>query len=230
MKLQDRMNKEAADMMNDLETYILDMRSKISYSDYLTDGERESMKSQLDEGEYWLDDHFDDTKGVYKAKLDEMKKVCEKFTLRSEAASTKLQDRSEVTREDAITGLENVIALFKGQASGEAEEYAHIEGDDKKKVLEECETIEKWLSQNKAKQSSLAKTDDPVLFAAELVKKNIELENKCKPIMSKPKPAPPPPVEEKKDEDKPMEDVAAAPQAEPTAEPKSDSAKDMDVD
>ncbi|CAL9240534.1 unnamed protein product [Arabidopsis halleri] len=78
MALQDRVMEETKDRKNALESYVYDMRNKLSdkYQEYITDSEREAFLAKLQEVEDWLyEDGEDETKGVYVAKLEELKKV-----------------------------------------------------------------------------------------------------------------------------------------------------------
>lgn len=52
------------------------------YQEYITDSEREAFLAKLQEVEDWLyEDGEDETKGVYVAKLEELKKVLYMMTL-----------------------------------------------------------------------------------------------------------------------------------------------------
>ncbi|KDO51190.1 hypothetical protein CISIN_1g003056mg [Citrus sinensis] len=77
MALQDRVMEETKDRKNAVEAYVYDMRNKLcdKYQDFVTDSERELFTSKLQETEDWLyEDGEDETKGVYVAKLEELKK------------------------------------------------------------------------------------------------------------------------------------------------------------
>lgn len=104
MALQDRVMEETKDKKNAVESYVYDMRNKVStsfsfssfflylhcdylcvlfffqlsdkYHEYITESEREAFLAKLQEVEDWLyEDGEDETKGVYVAKLEELKKV-----------------------------------------------------------------------------------------------------------------------------------------------------------
>ncbi|KAH9714513.1 Heat shock 70 kDa protein 14 [Citrus sinensis] len=80
MALQDRVMEETKDRKNAVEAYVYDMRNKLcdKYQDFVTDSERELFTSKLQETEDWLyEDGEDETKGVYVAKLEELKKSLE---------------------------------------------------------------------------------------------------------------------------------------------------------
>ncbi|KAG6403896.1 hypothetical protein SASPL_136130 [Salvia splendens] len=77
MALQDRIMEETKDKKNAVEAYVYDMRNKLhdKYHEFVTESDREQLISRLQEVEDWLyEDGEDETKGVYIAKLDELKK------------------------------------------------------------------------------------------------------------------------------------------------------------
>ncbi|PQQ07871.1 heat shock 70 kDa protein 15-like [Prunus yedoensis var. nudiflora] len=77
MALQDRVMEETKDKKNAVESYVYDMRNKLNdkYQEFVTEPEREAFIARLQEVEDWLyEDGEDETKGVYIAKLEELKK------------------------------------------------------------------------------------------------------------------------------------------------------------
>ncbi|KAG5605331.1 hypothetical protein H5410_026823 [Solanum commersonii] len=77
MALQDRVMEEKKDRKNVSESYACDMRDKLSdiYQEFVTDSEREKIIAKLQEMEDWLyEDREDETRGVYIAKLEKLKK------------------------------------------------------------------------------------------------------------------------------------------------------------
>ncbi|RWW43915.1 hypothetical protein BHE74_00050367 [Ensete ventricosum] len=77
MALQDRVMEETKDKKNAVEAYVYDMRNKLydKYQDFVTPTEKEALITKLQEVEDWLyEDGEDETKGVYVAKLEELKK------------------------------------------------------------------------------------------------------------------------------------------------------------
>ncbi|CCE31441.1 Heat shock protein hsp88 [Claviceps purpurea] len=76
MILEDKEVADTEEKKNELETYIYDLRAKLDeqYADLTTDEEKASIKGQLEAAEDWLYDEGDDaSKGVYVAKLDELR-------------------------------------------------------------------------------------------------------------------------------------------------------------
>jgi heat shock protein 4 len=79
MALQDRVMEETKERKNAVEAYVYDMRNKLyeKYNDFVMSEDKEGLMVKLQEVEDWLyEDGEDETKGVYIAKLEELKKVC----------------------------------------------------------------------------------------------------------------------------------------------------------
>ncbi|KAH7445992.1 hypothetical protein KP509_01G031600 [Ceratopteris richardii] len=78
MALQDRVMEETKDKKNAVEAYVYDMRNKMyeKYREYATDTEREQLTARLQDIEDWFyDEGENEKKGVYVAKLAELKKL-----------------------------------------------------------------------------------------------------------------------------------------------------------
>merc|ERR1712054_550950 len=109
-------------------------------------------------------------------------------------------------RPGALDALRSTIAQFRESATSTSDALAHIEATDKDKGVAECAAAEQWANDKCAAQEKLAKHEDPVLTCADIKKKETELTNFCKPIMSKPKPKPPPAAKKEEPKDTPMDD------------------------
>lgn len=226
MAMQDRMMEETKDKKNEVEAYIYSMRNKLcdTYTEYVTEADRSSFESMLTTFEDWLyDEGEDETKGVYVAKLGELKAIGDPIEERYNEASA---------RPTAASSLQATCKRFTEMATGSDAAYAHIEQGDKDKVTKECADALMWLQDKLTQQEQQAKTAAPVVFAADIDRKRETVERFCQPIMSKPKPAPP------KAEPKPAEaakeesmDADAPPPADGDAEAKPegmDTANDLD--
>ncbi|GAO15732.1 hypothetical protein UVI_02043390 [Ustilaginoidea virens] len=76
MVMEDKLVADTEEKKNELETYIYDLRSKLDdqYAELATEEEKASIKAKLEAAEDWLYDEGDDaSKGVYIAKLDELR-------------------------------------------------------------------------------------------------------------------------------------------------------------
>ncbi|KAH9666143.1 Heat shock 70 kDa protein 14 [Citrus sinensis] len=146
MALQDRVMEETKDRKNAVEAYVYDMRNKLcdKYQDFVTDSERELFTSKLQETEDWLyEDGEDETKGVYVAKLEELKKQGDPI----EERYKEFTDRSSV-----IDQLAYCINSYR-------------------EVLNECADAEAWVREKKQQQDALPKYAAPVLLLGDVRRK-----------------------------------------------------------
>ncbi|KAF8727010.1 hypothetical protein HU200_019505 [Digitaria exilis] len=193
MALQDRVMEETKEKKNAVEAYVYDMRNKLydKYSDFVTSEEKEGLIAKLQEVEDWLyEEGEDETKGVYIAKLEELKKVGDPIEARF---------KEWETRDSCVNQLVYCINSFREAALSNDQKFEHIDISEKQKVINECSEAEAWLLEKKQQQDSLPKHANPVLLSSDLKKKAETLDRFCKPIMTKPKPAlkpqTPPPTE-----------------------------------
>lgn len=199
----DRIVTETADMRNELESYIYDMRDKI-ISDrqlalYGTDEEKNTFNAALETSENWLyEEGFDAKKSVYAEKLASLQKFGNPLLMRqSEAAG----------RPTALTVLQRTVEKYQSwvNTSSTEEQYAHITDEEWAKAREICDSTSSWMYDAMDKQGSLTQSQDPAVTVAEINAKSHEITKTVSPIMHKPKPKPK--VEEKPaaEEEKPAE-------------------------
>jgi len=208
MANQDRVVEETGEARNALESYVLEMRSKVQdekeLANYVKESDRDKFVEALTKVEDWLnEDGFDAQKSEYVSKLDELKKQGDPITHRK---------KEEGFRPERISALKSAIGRYHNFATSKDEKYAHIEDAEKKKVLKLANDTDQWLAQSLSKQDRVAKHEDPVLTSKSISDKLHELENANEPIVNKPKPKP---KEEPKKE-------------EPKNEKKDDKSKDKD--
>ncbi|TVU17180.1 hypothetical protein EJB05_33197 [Eragrostis curvula] len=218
MALQDRVMEETKEKKNAVESYVYDMRNKLydKYSDFVTSEEKEGLIAKLQEVEDWLyEDGEDETKGVYIAKLEELKKSGDPIEVRY---------KEWTERGSAIDQLVYCINSFREAALSNDQKFDHIDISEKQKVINECLQAENWLREKKQQQDALPKYANPVLLVSDIKKKAETLDRFCKPIMTKPKPAPKPqtppqaetPAQEPRTPEQPQNGAAAA--GEPASE------------
>ncbi|KAK6914910.1 Heat shock protein 70 family [Dillenia turbinata] len=153
------------------------------YQDFVTHEEREAFTAKLQEVEDWLyEDGEDETKGVYIAKLEELKK-------QGDPIEERCKEFSE--RGSVINELAYCINSYREAAVSNDQKFDHIDVAEKQKVLNECVEAEAWLREKQQQQDTLAKYAAPVLLSADVRKKAQALDRFCRPIMTKPKPAKP---------------------------------------
>ncbi|GFY97025.1 heat shock protein 91 [Actinidia rufa] len=184
-KKKDRVMEETKDKKNAVEAYVYDMRNKLhdKYQEFVTDSDKEALIAKLQEVEDWLyEDGEDETKGVYIAKLEELKK-------QGDPIEERYKEYTE--RGPVIDQLVYCIHSYREAAMSSDPKFDHIDLVEKQKVLNECVEAEAWLREKKQQQDMLPKYATPVLLSAEIRKKAEALDRFCRPIMTKPKPAKP---------------------------------------
>ncbi|KAM0912756.1 hypothetical protein ACQ4PT_012577 [Festuca glaucescens] len=211
MALQDRVMEETKDKKNSVEAYVYDMRNKLNekYNEFVKSEDIEGLMTTLQEVEDWLyEDGEDETKGVYVAKLEELQKV---------GGPIEMRYKEWTERGPVLEQLVYCIRSFREAALSVDQMFDHIDISEKQKVVNECSEAENWLLEKKQQQDALLKHANPVLLVSDIKKRAEALDRFCKPIMTKPKPAPkpqtPPPAE------------TPAPEA-PTPEPQSSGASE----
>ncbi|KAG5016281.1 hypothetical protein JHK82_021950 [Glycine max] len=182
MALQDRVMEETKDKKNAVEAYVYDMRNKLNdeYQEFVTASERDDFTAKLQEVEDWLyDEGEDETKGVYIAKLEELKKQGDPIDGRYE----EFTERGTI-----IEQFVYCINSYRQVAMSNDPRFEHIDINEKQKVINKCVEAEKWFNEKQQQQSSLPKYANPVLLSAEMRKKAEDVDRFCKPIMTTQKP------------------------------------------
>jgi heat shock 70kDa protein 4 len=202
MENTDRIVRETANMQNELESYIYNMRDKICSDSHLgpygTEEEKSNFVAKSEATQNWLyDDAWDATKSMFAEKLAELKQIGGPIESRMTEA---------LGRDGALKTLQSTLQLYQNwvNESQTNESYSHITDEEREKVRSVTEEVSSWMYEMMDKQGSLAANQEPVLKIAALVQKTKDLKASCDPTMRKPKPAPkkeePPKPEEKKPE------------------------------
>ncbi|XP_072959958.1 heat shock 70 kDa protein 15-like [Typha angustifolia] len=184
MALQDRVMEETKDKKNAVEAYVYDMRNKLydKYQDFITATDKGELIGKLQEVEDWLyEDGEDETKGVYVAKLEELKKQGDPIELRY---------KEWTERGPAVDQLVYCINSFREAALSKDPKFDHIDLVEKQKVIDECSQAEAWLREKKHQQDAVPKHANPVLLSADVKRKAETLDRVCRPIMARPRPPP----------------------------------------
>ncbi|KAE8724271.1 Heat shock 70 kDa protein 15 [Hibiscus syriacus] len=165
MALQDRVMEETKDKKNAVEAYVYDMRNKLSdkYHDFVTASEKGEFTFKLQETEDWLyEDGEDETKGVYIAKLEELKKQGDPI----EERYIEYTERGAV-----IDKFAYCINSYREAAMSNDPKFDHVELAGKQKILNECAEAEAWFREKKQQQDQLSKYATPVLLSADVRRK-----------------------------------------------------------
>lgn len=130
MFMEDKLVADTEDKKNELESYIYELRGKIDdqYSEFASDEEKAKLKEKLEQSEDWLYDEGEDaSRGVYVAKMDEIRFVAGPIVGR-------YQDKIEEERQ-AVLKIEEEKAAKKRaeiEARKKAEEEAKKKSEPKK--------------------------------------------------------------------------------------------------
>ncbi|KAL9027670.1 MAG: hypothetical protein Q9196_003847 [Gyalolechia fulgens] len=134
MFMEDKLVADTEDKKNELESYIYELRSKIDeqYADFASEDEKAKLKEKLEQSEDWLYEEGEDaTRGVYVAKMDEIRFVAGPIVGR-------YQEKIEEERQAVLKAEEEKMA--KKRAEIEAKNKADEEA---KKAKEEKEAPKK---------------------------------------------------------------------------------------
>jgi len=201
MSNQDRIIAETNEIRNKLESYTLDMRSRVQQGgdlvDFTKEAERAKFLETLQQAEDWLyNDGLDVQKSEYVAKLAQLKVTGDPFESRKYESEHRLE---------FVNALKKLITQYSQWCTTTEEKYAHITEEERKKVAAECSSVDQWLATSLSKQESTPISDSPVITCDQIKQKRSSLEAFCNPIINKSKPKPPEP--EKKEEPKKKEDA-----------------------
>ncbi|CAN6215918.1 unnamed protein product [Urochloa humidicola] len=166
---QDKLMERTKDRKNALESYVYDIRNKLSerYRSFATDSEREEMSTKLQQTEEWLYEEGDDeTEAVYCSKLEELKKLVDPIENRC---------KDDEVRAEAMRELLKSIVDHRMAAES-------LSGPERDAVDNECNKAEQWLREGWQLQESLPKNVEPVLWAYEIKRKEKELDLFCQNI------------------------------------------------
>nr|AEK21254.1 heat shock protein [Cordyceps tenuipes] len=135
MVMEDKLVADTDEKKNELEAYIYDLRSKLEeqYADLASEEEKEKIRAKLEASEDWLYDEGEDaSKGVYIAKIDEIRAmagpVVQRHFEKVEAERQVIQERYEA--EQAAKRAADEEARKAAEAEKAAEGGADAEMKD----------------------------------------------------------------------------------------------------
>eukprot|EP01122_Echinamoeba_exundans_P008630 TRINITY_DN2891_c0_g1_i1.p1 TRINITY_DN2891_c0_g1~~TRINITY_DN2891_c0_g1_i1.p1 ORF type:complete len:818 (-),score=292.59 TRINITY_DN2891_c0_g1_i1:968-3421(-) len=219
-----------SDARNAVEAYVYSARDKLHsvWSEYASDAEKTKFGKELDDTENWLYDEGSEdqtSKTIFEKKLLELKAMGDPLALRLSEYEA---------RPKTVADLNQLLSHYEKCATESLDLYEHIKPEDKKKIADEVAKIRQWLADITAKQSSLKKTDDPVLLSKNVIAKGDALKSLADPILAQPKPKPAPKPAEPTPAPTPAAGETktdAAPEAPKDAEKPATPAPDtMDID
>lgn len=155
---------------NDLESYILTMRSSVAeggkLAPFIKAEDSAKLVEQLQSAEDWLYDHLDDPKEVFIAKLAELKVL---------GGPAEARQRDEELRPELIRSLEETISSLKAAAQQSAAKKSIADNAKIQGLETACNEAQLWLTTTQEQQAKLTKLDDSALSAAALEAKIEEL-------------------------------------------------------
>ncbi|KZZ91190.1 Heat shock protein Hsp88 [Moelleriella libera RCEF 2490] len=131
MVMEDKLVADTEEKKNELETYIYDLRAKLDdqYADLASEDEKTSIKAKLEIAEEWLYDEGEDaSKGVYVAKLDELRALAGPIVQRH-FEKVEAERRAVQERVDAEQAAKRA-AEEEARKAAETEKAAHQPGND----------------------------------------------------------------------------------------------------
>ncbi|XP_057764831.1 heat shock 70 kDa protein 16 [Salvia miltiorrhiza] len=155
---QDIKMERTKEKKNALEAYVYETRNKLldTYRSFVTDFEKGTISSNLQQTEEWIyGDGDDESEFVYTERLQDLKKMVDPIENRY---------KDEAAREQATRNLLNCIKEFRmavGSLSPSARDA----------VIGECNKAELWLQEKRLQQDLLPKNADPVLWSSEITRK-----------------------------------------------------------
>mmetsp|Transcript_27353 Transcript_27353/g.49228 ORF Transcript_27353/g.49228 Transcript_27353/m.49228 type:complete len:785 (+) Transcript_27353:2734-5088(+) len=196
MRKSDLYAKETLERKNELESYVYETRDKLNgiYKAYINESEVPRLLQELSKNENWLyDEGSDSTKDEYINRIKGLKALFEPL-------------QSRYTHYEALpsllASLNSIIAQSVADATTQDPAKAHITEEERQKVIELAQRANQWLT---TVNEHLANQDRRLDFAVtreEFGKRETELLDLTRTIMSRPAPPPPPapPKEEQKAE------------------------------
>ncbi|KAJ9143987.1 Hsp88-like protein, variant [Coniochaeta hoffmannii] len=130
MVMEDKLVADTEEKKNELETYIYELRNKLDdqYAPFASDEEKEKIRAKLEAAEEWLYDEGDDaSKGVYVAKIEELRAMAGPIVQR-------YFDKVEADRQ-AVQARIDAEKAAKAAAEAEARKAA---GEPEKPAAEEA--------------------------------------------------------------------------------------------
>jgi len=168
MILEMREIVEAQAARNDLESYILQMRSGVAEGgrlcSHIRAAERSVLSTQLERAEDWLYDHLDDGKQVFEEKLAELRVLGDPVERRF---------KEECRRGELSRALEEAVASYK--ASSQRARHKLVDRDRLRGLERACDDAVAWLADMTTRQARLPKCEEPLLDCASIEARTEEL-------------------------------------------------------
>lgn len=146
MVMEDKLVADTEEKKNELETYIYDLRNKIDdqYSEFASEEEKEKIKAKLETAEEWLYDEGEDaSKGVYIAKIDELRALAgpirQRYLDKVEAERQAVQARVDAERAAKKAAEEEAKKAAGGAETSGGKDEEMTDADAPKPETEEMD-------------------------------------------------------------------------------------------
>jgi len=208
MIMQDKQEKERQDSKNNLEEYVYEMRSKCGeeYEKFVKEEEKEKFIQLLDATEEWLyDEGEDQTRGIYVAKLTDLKKIGQPITDRHTESEKRPKAFADLSK-----AIQRVMMFIDLHSKGD-EKYAHLSAEDVAKAGAVAMDAQAWMEKTMNDQAKLPAYANPVVLSSAIFEEQKKMTSTTDPIMNKPKPKPPkvePPPDTTNDKEETKKDEA----------------------
>ena len=156
MIANDKAIAETNDARNSLESYVLEMRSKLDseLKDYILPAENETFCKVLMDYEDWLMDEEGSQKSEYKKRLAELQKT---------GGPVEQRKREFDRREEFCKEFRFALGKWTTLSESKEEKYAHIPAEERKGVTDSVAAAEQWLQQQLAAQVKNTESIPPSL-------------------------------------------------------------------
>jgi len=200
----DRIVRETADARNALESYVYDMRDKLStrLAPFSTAEERSVLNKDLVDAENWLYDEFDAKKSCFVNRLKELKVKGDPIAFRESETHA---------RPRAYAHLKRLVDTYQAFVASNDEKYAHITVEEKQKCRTKLDEASTWMYTALDRQADLAPHVTAAVGSAEVLAKGRELSAVVDPVRNRRAPPPPKKEKEVKKEEKKEEEKGAGP-------------------
>uniref|UniRef100_A0A7S0Q2K2 Uncharacterized protein n=1 Tax=Coccolithus braarudii TaxID=221442 RepID=A0A7S0Q2K2_9EUKA len=179
-----RLNAEAK---NQLESYIIDTRDKMSSDEVVeqvsTEEERDTIREEFSKMEDWLyEEGMDLAAGKYRTKKRELEKLAAPVFLRA----TEMEARPRVVQ-GALDAVNFTLTLLTTWAA----ERPEVTEAERETVSGMCANFTQWLDGVQEAQAEKPLSEAPAFLSSEVTAKLEPLEREVRRLIKKPKPRPP---------------------------------------
>eukprot|EP00891_Asterochloris_glomerata_P004630 jgi/Astpho2/4630/Aster-00203 len=188
LKEREEAKHKAAMLKNELESYIISIRSKVLDEDdavqqVTTPKQRNEFLAALTAAEDWLYDQGEDEQAsVFREKLDALKETGDAAVFRASESTA---------RPEAVELAQQFLELTRKSINSWPQIKPWINGTDSDSLLKQVDELEKWLDKEVQRQGKVKAHQAPVLHASAITAKVAELRQAFDKLNRKKKPAPP---------------------------------------